>query len=66
MGGFYKRLIGLVKQSLRKAIGKYRLTHDQRLTVLKETESIINSRPFVYVGDDIYSGVTLTPAHFYP
>ena len=62
-GGFYKRLIGLVKRSLRKAIGKLCLTNDQLLTVLKEAEAIINSRPLVYMGDDINSGITLTPAH---
>ena len=45
MGGFYERLIGLVKRSLRKAIGKLCLTGNQLLTVLKETEAIINSRP---------------------
>ena len=31
---------------------------------MKETEAIINSRPLVYVGDDINSGTPLTPAHF--
>ena len=35
MGGFYERLIGLVKRSLRKAIGKLCLTSNQLLTVLK-------------------------------
>ena len=64
MGGFYERLIGLVKRSLRKAIGKLCLTGNQLLTVLKETVAIINSRPLVYVGDDINSGTPLTPAHF--
>ena len=64
MGGFYERLIGLVKRSLRKAIGKLCLTNGQLLTVLKEAEAIINSRPLVYMGDDINSGITLTPAHF--
>ena len=64
MGGFYERLIGLVKRSLRKAIGQLCLTNDQLLTVLKEAEAIINSRPLVYMGDDINSGITLTPAHF--
>ena len=64
MGGFYERLIGLVKRSLQKAIGKLCLTKDQLLTVLKEAEAIINSRPLVYVGDDINSGTPLTPAHF--
>ena len=64
MGGFYERLIGLVKRSLRKTIGKLCLTSNQLLTVLKEAEAIINSRPLVYVGDDINSGTPLTPAHF--
>ena len=40
------------------------MTNDQLLTVLKEAEAIINSRPLVYTGDDINSGITLTPAHF--
>ena len=64
MGGFYERLIELVKRSVRKTIGKLCLTNEQLLTVLKEAEAIINSRPIVYVGEDINSGTTLTPALF--
>ncbi|MCG8078743.1 MAG: hypothetical protein JAY75_21215, partial [Candidatus Thiodiazotropha taylori] len=64
MGGFYERLVGIVKRSLRKAIGKLCLGSEQLLTILKEAEAIINSRPLVYVGDDINSFMTLTPAHF--
>lgn len=64
MGGFYERLVALVKRSLRKAIGKVCLTNEQLLTLLKEAEAVINSRPLTYVGDDINSYVTLTPAHF--
>ena len=33
----------------------------QLQTLLKEIESAINSRPLVYVGDDIESNITLTP-----
>jgi hypothetical protein len=33
-------------------------------TVLKEIEASINSRPLVYVGNDINSSITLTPSHF--
>lgn len=33
-------------------------------TFLKEVEAILNSRPLVYVGEDLYSSVTLTPGHF--
>ena len=64
MGGFYERLVGIVKRSLRKAIGKVCLNNEQLLTILKEAEAVINSRPLVYVGDDINSSMTLTPAHF--
>ena len=64
MGGFYERLVGLVKRSLRKAIGRKLLTNDQLLTVLKETEAVVNSRPLVYIGDDINSSVTITPGNF--
>ena len=64
MGGFYERLVSIVKRSLRKAIGKVCLSSEQLLTILKEAEAVINSRPLVYVGDDINSSMTLTPAHF--
>ena len=64
MGGFYERLVGMVKRSLRKALGKACLTSEHLLTLLKEAEAVINSRPLTYVGDDIHSFMTLTPAHF--
>ena len=64
MGGFYERLVGFVKQSLRKSIGKICLNVDQCKTVLTEVEAVLNSRPLVYVGADLNSGFTLTPAHF--
>ncbi|XP_070567289.1 uncharacterized protein [Ptychodera flava] len=64
MGGFYERLVGVVKKCLRKAIGKVCFTYDQLQTVLAEVEAVVNSRPLVYVGDDINSSITLTPSHF--
>ena len=50
MGGYYERLVGIAKRSLRKAIGKLLLSSEQLFTILKEAEAIINSRPLVYVG----------------
>ena len=59
----YEMLIGLVKRSLRKTIGRQLLTTVQLQTLLK-IESVLNSRPLVYVGDDINSNIPITPAHF--
>ena len=64
MGGFYERMVGLVTRTLRKSIGKARLTSEQFLTVVKEAEAVVNSRPIVYAGDDIHSHIMLAPAHF--
>ena len=44
-GGFYERLVGLVKQSLRKGFGLKRLTLDQFEVILAEIEAVINTRP---------------------
>ena len=64
MGGFYKRMVGLVKRSLREAIGKVCLTNEQLLTLLIEVEAVVNSRPLVYIGNDINSYMPLTPSLF--
>ena len=64
MGGFYERLVGLVKRALRKTLGQNLLTLVQMQTLIKEIEAVLNSRPLVYVGEDINSTVTLTPRHF--
>lgn len=64
MGGFYERLVGVVKRSLRKALGRNLFSLIQLQTILKEVESVVNTRRLVYVGDDIISCVTLTPNHF--
>ena len=64
MGGFYERLIALVKRSMKKTIGRRLFTLIQMQTLIKEIESVINTRPLVYVGDDINSSIPLSPAHF--
>ena len=64
MGGFYERLVGLVKRAMRKTIQRKLLTVIQLQTILKEVEATINARPLVYVGDDLESNITLTPQHF--
>ena len=64
MGGAYERLVGIVKRNLHKALGRNLLSFVQLQMLLKQIEAVVNSRPLVYVGDDINSTVTLAPAHF--
>ena len=64
MGGFYERMVGLVKRALRKSINRRLLSYVQLQTVIKEVEAVVNARPLVYVGGDIDSSITLSPRHF--
>ena len=57
MGGLYEHLVGLLKRLLWKVLGKL-------LTILTESEAVLNLRPLVFVGNDIDSGFTLTPGDF--
>ena len=63
-GGFYERLIGLVKRALRKSLGKLVMSKEQVSTLITEVEAVINSRPLVYVGDDFQNGYSISPADF--
>lgn len=61
-GGYYERMVQLVKRSLRKVLGKAQLSYEELETVLIEVEGVLNSRPLTYV----YSDTTeepLTPSH---
>ena len=53
MGGFYQRLVGITKMSLKKTIEKLYLTQTQLQTIITEVEAVINSGPLVYVDDDL-------------
>ena len=59
-GGFYERLIGIVKTSLSKTIGKSLLNYDELKEALIDTECFMNNRPLMYVGDECDQPV-LTP-----
>jgi len=64
MGVFYERLVGLVKLSLRKTIGRRILSLSHMQTRIKEIELVLNSRPLVYINDDINPNIAITPSHF--
>ena len=59
-GGFYKRLVGVIKRLLRKVLGKALLSQSERHTVLYKIECAVNKRPLTLVGD-LLDEVPMTP-----
>ena len=51
-GRFYKSLTCIVKSTLRKVLGKSRLSYEELSTIITEVEGIINTRPLTYLHDD--------------
>ena len=64
MGGFYERLISITKMALKKSIGKLCLTSIQLQTIMTEIEAVVNSRPLVYVNNEVEHRTITTPMHF--
>lgn len=52
-GGFYERLIGLVKHCMKRTIDKHLLNTNQLSTIIKEIEAVINTRPLTTVGTEL-------------
>ena len=44
-GGYWERLVRVVKDTLRKSLGFQCLTFEEMLTQVKSTEAMVNSRP---------------------
>ncbi|GFQ94645.1 DUF5641 domain-containing protein [Trichonephila clavata] len=63
-GGWWERLIGIVKQCLRKVLGRALLDEENLSTVLIGIDAALNSRPLVYEEESDDNSAALTPAHF--
>ena len=61
-GGFWERMVQSTKRCLRKSLGKAALNFEELLTVIMETECILNSRPLCYIYDELIDDV-ITPSH---
>ncbi|GFX42060.1 integrase catalytic domain-containing protein [Trichonephila clavipes] len=63
-GGWWERLIRVLKDLLKRTLGNAVLTYEELLTVLCDCESIVNSRPLTYVSEDSDDLIHLTPERF--
>ncbi|XP_065894153.1 uncharacterized protein [Dysidea avara] len=62
-GGFWERLIGLTKSTLKKTLGRTHATLESLQTITVEVEAILNDRPLTYVSPDISDLSPITPSH---
>ena len=51
-GGFWERLVQMVKRSMRKVLQKNKLTYEKLQTVVIKIEGILNTCPLCYIYDD--------------
>ncbi|XP_058805274.1 uncharacterized protein LOC131672213 [Phymastichus coffea] len=63
-GGWWERLVGMVKVILRKVLGRRCISYEEMYTILSDCESTINARPLTYVSDAVDDLVPLTPGMF--
>ncbi|XP_059060728.1 uncharacterized protein LOC131853727 [Achroia grisella] len=63
-GGFYERLIGTLKQILRRVLGRASLSFVELQTILCDCEATINNRPLTYISNSQDELRALTPSMF--
>ena len=70
-GGFFERLVGIMKNCLSKAIGRALLKYEELEEVLLDVETFLNNRPLCYMEEEFEQAVITPnlllrgqPAHF--
>ena len=61
-GAFYERLTGIVKSSLKKTLGKAKISYVEMCTIISEVEGDMNNRPLIYLNEENVNEL-LTPNH---
>lgn len=63
-GGWWERLIGILKKLLRRVLGRASVDYETLQTLLCDVERVMNSRPLTYLSDDPQDLTALTPSMF--
>ena len=63
-GGFWERMVGLVKTLIRKNLGRSFVTYEELQTIIVDCEFVLNNRPITYVYNDNDELEPLTPWKF--
>ncbi|GFY15434.1 integrase catalytic domain-containing protein [Trichonephila clavipes] len=63
-GGWWERLVRIIKELLKRSLGKSILSYEELSTVICDCEFLINSRPLTYISENPQELIPLTPAMF--
>ncbi|GFW37082.1 integrase catalytic domain-containing protein [Trichonephila clavipes] len=63
-GGWWERLVRIIKELLRRSLGKSILSYEELSTVICDCEFLINGRPLTYISENPQELIPLTPAMF--
>lgn len=63
-GGWWEILIRLMKDLMKRILGRQRLNYEELLTCVSHVQALMNSRPLTYVTEDSEDFIPLTPSHF--
>ncbi|XP_045157295.2 uncharacterized protein LOC123523710 [Mercenaria mercenaria] len=62
-GGWWERMIGLMKTTIKKVLGRAFVSYESLRKIVTEIEGVMNDRPLTYVTTDAADPDPLTPAH---
>ena len=62
-GGFWERLLGLTKTSLKKILERQYVSMETLQTIVTEIEAVLNDRPLTHVSSSLHILEPLTPSH---
>jgi hypothetical protein len=63
-GGWWERLIRVMKDLLKRILGSVRVNFEELTTILCEVEAVMNGRPLTFITEDQDDLVPLTPSMF--